>query len=124
MENLTSVNDSEVIATSGESSPDLSTTPPNNLGMLDVVSAEYKDAPKSITESDSPDKSEVISNVEYFDIRFNSQGALVYNTNMDVYKALGAIDVVKAQMIKDITSAGDTRSVLDAALENYFIGHK
>lgn len=124
MENLTSVNDGEVIATSGESSPNLSTTPPNNLDMLDVVSAEYKDAPKSITESDSPDKSEVISNVEYFDIRFNSQGALVYNTNMDVYKALGAIDVVKAQMIKDITSAGDTRSVVDAALESYFMGRK
>lgn len=117
MENLTSVNDSEVIATSGESSPDLSTTPPNNLDMLDVVSAEYK-SNTPVTEDPQT------SNVEYFDIRFNSQGALVYNTNMDVYKALGAIDVVKAQMIKDITSAGDTRSVLDAALENYFMGHK
>ena len=117
MENLTSVNDSEVIATSGESSSDLSTTPPNNLDMLDVVSAEYK-SNTPVTEGPQT------SNVEYFDIRFNSQGALVYNTNMDVYKALGAIDVVKAQMIKDITSAGDTPSVLDAALENYFMGHK
>ena len=117
MENLTSVNDSEIIATSGESSPELSTTPPNNLDMLDVVSAEYK-SNTPVTENSQA------SNVEYFDIRFNSQGALVYNTNMDVYKALGAIDVVKAQMIKDITSAGDTRSVLDAALENYFMGHK
>lgn len=117
MENLTSVNDSEVIATSGESSPELSTTPPNNLDMLDVVSAEYK--------SNTPVTKDLqTSNVEYFDIRFSTQGALVYNTNMDVYKALGAIDVVKAQMIKDITSAGDTRSVLDAALENYFMGHK
>lgn len=120
MENLTSVNDNEVIATSGESSPDLSTTPPNNLNMLDVVSAEYKDDSKKITQSYSPETSDV----QYFDIRFNSQGALVYNTNMDVYKALGAIDVVKAQMIKDITSAGDTRSLVDAALENYFMGRK
>ena len=124
MENLTSVDDGEVIATSGKSSPDLSTTPPNNLGMLDVVSAEYKDAPKSTIESYSPNEDEVTSNVEYFDIRFNTQGALVYNTNMDVYKALGTIDVVKAQMIKDITSAGDTRSLVDAALENYFMGRK
>lgn len=92
--------------------------------MLDVVSAEYKDASKSITESHSPDESEAKGDVKYFDIRFNTQGALVYNTNMDVYKALGAIDVVKAQMIKDITSAGDTRSVVDAALENYFMGRK
>lgn len=120
MENLTSVDDGEVIATSGESSPDLSTTPPNNLDMLDVVSAEYKDDSKKITQSYSQETSDV----EYFDIRFNSQGALVYNTNMDVYKALGAIDVVKAQMIKDITSAGDTRSVVDAALENYFMSRK
>ena len=120
MENLTSVNDSEVIATSGERSPDLSTTPPNNLNMLDVVSAEYKDDSEKITQSYSPDASDV----EYFDIRFNTQGALVYNTNMDVYKALGAIDVVKAQMIKDITSVGDTRSIMDAALENYFMGRK
>lgn len=124
MENLTSVDDGEVIATSGKSSPDLSTTPPNNLDMLDVVSAEYKDAPKSITESYSPNEYEATSDVEYFDIRFNTQGALVYNTNMDVYKALGAIDVVKSQMIKDITSAGDTRSLVDAALENYFMGRK
>lgn len=124
MENLTSVDDGEVIATSGKSSPDLSTTPPNNLDMLDVVSAEYKDAPKSITESYSPNEYEATSDVEYFDIRFNTQGALVYNTNMDVYKALGAIDVVKAQMTKDITSAGDTRSIMDAALENYFMGRK
>lgn len=124
MENLTSVDDGEVIATSGKSSPDLSTTPPNNLGMLDVVSAEYKDSPKSKVESHSLNEDEVTSDVKYFDIRFNSQGALVYNTNMDVYKALGTIDVVKAQMIKDITSAGDTRSLVDAALENYFMGRK
>lgn len=124
MENLTSVDDGEVIATSGESSPNLSTTPPNNLGMLDVVSAEYKDSPKSRVESYSPNESEVTTDVEYFDIRFNSQGALVYNTNMDVYKALGAIDVVKAQMVKDITSAGDSRSILDAALENYYMSRK
>lgn len=117
MENLTSVDDGEVIATSGESSPDLSTTPPNNLGMLDVVSAEYK--------PDTPTTENLqASDVEYFDIRFNSQGALVYNTNMDVYKALGAINVVKAQMVKDITSAGDSRSILDAALENYYMSRK
>ena len=120
MENLTSVNDSEVIATSGESSPDLSTTPPNNLNMLDVVSAEYKDDSEKITQSYSPDASDV----EYFDIRFNTQGALVYNTNMDVYKALGAIDVVKTQIIKNITSAGDASSVIYTALENHFLNRK
>lgn len=117
MENLTTVDNGDPIAVSGESSPELSTTPPNNLDMLDVISAEYK--------SNTPTTEDLeTSNVEYFDIRFGPNGALVYNTNMDVYKALGAIDVVKAQMVKDITSAGDTRSVLDAALENYFMGHR
>ena len=43
---------------------------------------------------------------------------------MDVYKALGAIDVVKTQIMKNITSAGDTRSIIDTALENYLRGHK
>lgn len=117
METLTTVNGDGIIATSGESSPELSTTPPNNLNTLDVVSAEYK-ADTSTTEDSEA------SNVEYFDIRFNTNGALVYNTNMDIYKALGAIDVVKTQIMKNITSAGDTRSIIDAALENYLRGHK
>lgn len=117
MENLTSVDDGEVIATSGKSSPDLSTTPPNNLDMLDVVSAEYKEDPTTSNQESGEE-------FEYFEIKFNPQGALTYNTNMDVYKALGAIDVVKAQMVKDITSAGDSRSILDAALENYYMSRK
>lgn len=117
MENLTSVDDGEVIATSGKSSPDLSTTPPNNLDMLDVVSAEYKEDPTTSNQESGKE-------FEYFEIKFNPQGALTYNTNMDVYKALGAIDVVKAQMVKDITSAGDSRSILDAALENYYMSRK
>lgn len=117
MENLTSVDDDEVIATSGKSSPDLSTTPPNNLDMLDVVSAEYKEYPTTSNQESGEE-------FEYFEIKFNPQGALTYNTNMDVYKALGAIDVVKAQMVKDITSAGDSRSILDAALENYYMSRK
>ncbi len=117
METLTTVNGDGIIATSGESSPELSTTPPNNLSTLDVVSAEYKpDTP--VTEDFQT------SNVEYFDIRFDTNGTLVYNTNMDVYKALGAIDVVKTQIMKNITSAGDTRSIIDTALENYLRGHK
>lgn len=117
METLTTVNGDGIIATSGESSPELSTTPPNNLSTLDVVSAEYtSDAPKS--------EDSLASDVQYFDIRFDSNGSLVYNTNMDVYKAIGAIDVVKTQIMKNITSAGDTRSIIDAALENYLRGHK
>ena len=117
MENLTSVDDGEVIATSGESSSDLSTTPPNNLDMLDVVSAEYKSNVPATEDSQT-------SNVEYFDIRFGPNGALVYNTNMDVYKAFGAIDVVKTQIIKNITSAGDASSVIYTALENHFLNRK
>lgn len=126
METLTTVNGDGIIATSGESSSELSTTPPNNLDILDVVSAEHKDDSGDYkSPEDSPTTfSRVKPEVEYFDIRFNDNGALEYNTNMDVYKALGAIDVVKTQIMKNITSAGDTRSVIDTALENYFMGRK
>lgn len=117
METLTTINGDGIIATSGESSPELSTTPPNNLGTLDIVSAEYT--------SDTPTTEDLqTSDVQYFDIRFDANGSLVYNTNMDVYKALGAIDVVKTQIMKNITSAGDTRSVIDTALESYFMSRK
>lgn len=117
MENLTTVDNGDPIAVSGESSSELSTTPPNNLNMLDVVSADYKEDPTTSSQESGEE-------FEYFEIKFNPQGALTYNTNMGVYKALGAIDVVKTQMVKDITSAGDSRSILDAALENYYMSRK